>query len=325
MNPGGRVTGSDFRAPWWLKSTHLQTVFGTLFRRRPAIGLRRERVELADGDFLDLDWTPGAGGPVVLLLHGLEGSSDSPYARGMLETIHARGWRGVVMHFRGCSGVPNRLPRSYHSGDTGDVSEIVRRLKARDDVSTVAVVGYSLGGNVLLKWLGEQGPSAPIVAAVAVSVPYTLSLAADRLAMGLSRIYQRRLIVDLLAKLRHKFARGDSPVDLELAGGSRNFWEFDDRVTAPLHGFEDVHDYYTRSSSRQYLTGIRIPTLMLHAEDDPFMTPEVLPSQEELSPDIQLEVSTTGGHVGFVHGELPWRPRYWLEERIPDFLQTHLD
>jgi len=152
-----------------------------------------------------------------------------------------------------------------------------------------------------------------------------LSLAADRLAIGVSRIYQRRLIADLHAKLRRKFSRGDSPVDLELAGGSRNFWEFDDRVTAPLHGFEDVHDYYNRSSSRQYLAGIGIPTLMLHAEDDPFMTPEVLPSQEELSPDIQLEVSTTGGHVGFVHGELPWRPRYWLEERIPDFLQTHLD
>ena len=324
MNPGGRVTGSDFRAPWWLKSNHLQTVFGTLFRRRAAIGLRRERIELADGDFLDLDWTPGVNGPLVLLLHGLEGSSDSPYARGMLGAIHARGWRGVVMHFRGCSGVPNRLPRSYHSGDTGDLSEVVRRLEVRDDVSTIAIVGYSLGGNVLLKWLGEQGQNATIAAAVAVSVPYSLSLAADRLAMGFSRIYQRRLIADLRAKLRRKFSQDASPIDLDLADNSRDFWEFDDRVTAPLHGFENVHDYYNRSSSRQYLAGIRVPTLMLHAEDDPFMTPEVLPSRDELSADARLEVSTAGGHVGFVHGKLPWRPRYWLEERIPVFLNEHI-
>ena len=325
MSGRGQVTSSNFRAPWWLKSTHLQTMFGTVFRRRPVIGLRRERIELADGDFLDLDWTPGAHGPVVLLLHGLEGSSDSPYVRGMLETIHAHGWRGVVMHFRGCSGMPNRLARSYHSGDTGDLSEIVGRLEAREDVTQIAVVGYSLGGNVLLKWLGEQGPGAPIVAAVAVSVPYTLSLAADRLAMGVSRIYQRRLIADLRAKLGRKFSRGASPIDLDLAGSSRNFWEFDDRVTAPLHGFDDVHDYYNRSSSRQYLAGIRVPTLMLHAEDDPFMTPEVLPTRDELSADVQLEVSTAGGHVGFVHGKLPWRPRYWLEERIPKFLKSHID
>jgi predicted alpha/beta-fold hydrolase len=324
VNSGGRVIGSDFRAPWWLKSAHLQTMFGTFFRRRPAIDLRRERIELADGDFLDLDWTPGAHGPVVLVLHGLEGSSDSPYARGMLAAVHAHGWRGVLMHFRGCSGVPNRLPRSYHSGDTGDLAEVTRRLLTRQDVSTLAVVGYSLGGNVLLKWLGEQGPRAPVAAAAAVSVPYTLSLAAERLAKGLSRIYQRRLIADLRAKLQRKFSRGGSPIDLEFADTSRNFWEFDDRVTAPLHGFDGVHDYYTRSSSRQFLAGIRVPTLMLHAEDDPFMTPEVLPSRDELSPAVQLEVSAAGGHVGFVHGKLPWRPHYWLEERIPAFLGTHI-
>ena len=151
-----------------------------------------------------------------------------------------------------------------------------------------------------------------------------LSLAADRLARGLSRLYQHRLIGDLCAKLHRKFSEGTSPVDLRRADSSRDFWEFDDIVTAPLHGFEDVHDYYTRSSSRQYLRDIGIPTLILHAEDDPFMTPEVLPSREELSSSIRLEVSARGGHVGFVHGPLPWRPRYWLEERIPEFLETYL-
>ena len=324
MNAGGRLTSSDYRAPWWLKSAHLQTIFATLFRHRPALALRRERIELDDGDFLDLDWGPRAHGPVVLVLHGLEGSSDSPYASGMLEIAHAHGWRGVVMHFRGCSGEPNRLPRSYHSGDTGDLADVVRHLRASGDVPALAAVGYSLGGNVLLKWLGERGTGAPLAAAVAVSVPYTLSLTADRLTRGLSRIYQRRLIGDLCAKLRRKFADGASPIDLERAHGSRNFWEFDDRVTAPLHGFKDVHEYYSRSSSRQYLRDIGVPTLMLHAEDDPFTTPDGLPSRDELSPSIALEISARGGHVGFVHGSLPWRPRYWLEERIPAFLQSYL-
>ena len=268
---------------------------------------------------------PGdCSGPVVLVLHGLEGSSDSPYARGMLAAIHSHGWRGVIMHFRGCSGELNRLPRSYHSGDTDDLQTVVELLRARDD-EPAAAIGYSLGGNVLLKWLGEHGAGAPLEAAAAVSVPYTLALAANRLARGLSRIYQRRLIDDLRAKLHRKFADGTSPIDLDRADSSRDFWEFDDRVTAPLHGFRNVEDYYTRSSSRQYLRHIRIPTLMIHAEDDPFMTPEVLPTRDELSSSIRLEVSAHGGHVGFVHGPAPWRPRYWLEERIPAYLQKFLD
>ncbi len=325
MSAGGCLTSSDFRPPWWLRSAHLQTVYASLFRRGPALELRRERIELADGDFLDLDWTPGEQGPIVVILHGLEGCSDSPYARGMLGTAHAHGWRGVVMHFRGCSGEPNRLARSYHSGDTRDLADVVSILRAREEAPAMAAVGYSMGGNVLLKWLGERGADAPLVAAATVSVPYSLSLTADRLARGLSRVYQRRLISDLRGKLHRKFSGRTSPIDLDQADNSRNFWEFDDWVTAPLHGFKDVHDYYARSSSKQYLRDIGIPTLMLHAEDDPFMTPEVLPSPDELSRSTALEVSAHGGHVGFVHGSVPWRPRYWLEERIPAFLQTYLD
>jgi len=315
---------SSFRAPWWLKHAHLQTIFPTLFRRAPNVALRRERLELADGDFLDLDWTTGTAGPVVLLLHGLEGSSASPYARGMLRAVHARGWRGVLMHYRGCSGEANRLPRSYHSGDTADLAYVVEHIHARGDVPAMAVIGYSMGGNVLLKWLGEQGGKATVQAAAAVSVPFTLSQAADRLDRGLSRIYQRRLIGELRAKLDRKFTDEDCPIDLQRARASRNFWEFDDRVTAPLHGFEDVHDYYTRSSSRQYLAKISVPTLIVHARDDPFMTPRVLPAADDLSPHIVIEVSARGGHVGFVYGMLPWRPRYWLEERIPAFLDRYI-
>jgi len=300
-------------------------MYAPLFRRGPALSLTRERIELDDGDFLDLDWTSGESTRVVLVLHGLEGSSRSPYARGMLAAIHRRGWRGAVMHFRGCSGEPNRLPRTYHSGDTGDLAAVITRLRARPGVSALAAVGYSMGGNVLLKWLGERGAAAPLDAAVAVSVPYTLSRAADRLTRGLSRLYQGHLIAALRTKLHRKFASHASPIDLQHADASRDFWEFDDRVTAPLHGFADVHDYYTRSSSRQYLRDIRVPTLLLHAEDDPFMTPDVLPCADELSASTRLEVSAGGGHVGFIHGSLPWRPRYWLEERIPAFLEAYLE
>jgi uncharacterized protein len=324
VNAAGCSQSSQFRAPWWLRFPHLQTVFAPLFRRGPAVALRRQRLELDDGDFLDLDWGPGNRGPLVLLLHGLEGSSHSPYARGMLGALHARGWRGVVMHFRGCSGEPNRLARSYHSGDTADLSRVLDHIHANADASALAIVGYSLGGNVLLKWLGERGAGAGVDAAAAVSVPFVLSLAADRLAHGVSRVYQRRLIGELQSKLDRKFAHRDCPIDLRGARASRTFWDFDDRVTAPLHGFEDVHDYYTRSSSRQYVPRIRVPTLILHARDDPFMTPDVLPSRDELPAAVKLEVSARGGHVGFVHGSRPWRPRYWLEERIPAFLNDHL-
>ena len=324
MIAGARLASSDFRAPWWLRSAHLQTSFATLFRRGPRVSLERERIELEDGDFVDLDWTRGGRAPVVLILHGLEGSSASPYARGMLAAAEARGWRAAVMHFRGCSGEPNRLPRTYHSGETGDLQAVVDALRARGQLPA-AIIGYSLGGNVLLKWLGEIGADSPLAAAATVSVPYTLASAAERLACGLSRIYQRRLIRELRAKVERKFAGGTCPVDLGAARASRTFFEFDDCVTAPLHGFDGVDDYYTRSSSRQYLHRIRTPTLMIHAEDDPFMTPRALPAPEELSPSVRFEVSARGGHVGFVYGALPWRPRYWLEERIPAFLESHFD
>jgi predicted alpha/beta-fold hydrolase len=320
----GQHTRSTFRAPWWLPSAHLQTLWAPLLRRGPHLSLRRERIELPDGDFLDLDWTRGESGPIVLIVHGLEGSSASPYARGLLAAVERNAWRGVVMHFRGCSGEPNRLDRTYHSGDTGDVAHVAALLRERAAGAPVAAVGYSMGGNVLLKWLGEQGEPTPLAAAVAVCVPFTLAVAAQRLDRGFSRFYQWRLIGDLRRKLRRKYSRRPSPVDLHRVSRCRNFWEFDDQVTAPLHGFRDVHDYYARSSSRQYLHGIETPTLIIHAGDDPFMTPALIPQPHELSPSTELELSPQGGHVGFIQGPWPWRSRYWLEHRIPEFLRTRL-
>lgn len=320
----GQCAPSGFRPAWWLSSAHLQTVWQTLFRRRPAIPLRRERLELPDGDFVDLAWTARDTGPVAVVLHGLEGSVESPYASGTLNALARHGWRGVLMHFRGCSGEPNRLDRGYHSGDTADLEHLVTLLRAREPRTPLAAVGYSLGGNVLLKWLGERGARAPLCAAVAVSVPFVLGRVADRLDHGLSRLYQWWLLNSMRAGLRRKFARRPAPIDLGAMRRWRTFRSFDDHVTAPLHGFTDAEDYYRRSSSRPFLRSIRVPTLIVHARDDPFMDPDVIPDPEELSPTTTLELSEGGGHVGFVTGANPWKPRYWLDERIPAFLAPHV-
>lgn len=317
---------ADFRPAWWLPGPHLQTVWPTLCRCRPRLSLRRERLELPDGDFLDLDWTPGDDGPIVIILHGLEGSSDSGYARGLLAAITARGWQGGVLHFRGCSGEPNRLRNSYCAGTTHDVAYVVDGLRQREPDRPMACVGYSIGGNVLLKWLGETGAVAPLQAAVAVSVPFLLESAASRMQQGFSRLYQHYLLRNLRASYRRKFRQlADPPVPLREAGKLRDFYGYDDKITAPLHGYAGVYDYYDRASCRQYLAGIATPTLILHAVDDPFMWPSATPIASELSAAIQLELSPQGGHVGFVAGSAPWQTRYWLEERIPEFLADHLN
>lgn len=314
---------AGFEPAWWCRGPHAQTLWPHLVRRRPQIALRRERLELPDGDFLDLDWTRNDTGPIVVILHGLEGSSRSQYARGLLARVEAKGWRGVVVHFRGCSGEPNRLARGYHSGETGDLAWVIQQLQRREPATRMAAVGYSLGGNVLLKWLGEQGAQASLQAAVAVSVPFVLQEAADRFTRGFSRLYQWALLRSLKRNYRRKFARIASPLAVDPVRLYR-FWDFDHYVTAPLHGFDSARHYYATASCRRYLRDIRVPTLLVHALDDPFMSPRVVPETSELSPQIDFELYPHGGHVGFVYGSSPWRARYWLEERIPLFLQNHL-
>jgi hypothetical protein len=229
----------------------------------------------------------------------------------------------VLLHFRGCSGEPNRLPRSYHSGETGDLRAVIAMLRRREPAVPLAAVGYSLGGNALLKWLGESG-SRDLACAVAVSVPFDLARAADRLERGLSRLYQWWFLRSLRASVLGKVRLGRLPATLSAVGELRTLRAFDDAVTAPLHGFTDAADYYGRSSSRQYLGGIAVPTLVLHARDDPFLSADAIPEPSELSACTRLELSAHGGHVGFVAGLLPWHARYWLEERIPAFLRAHL-
>ena len=316
---------APFKPAWWCRNPHLQTILPNRLRRRPAVAFQRERIELPDGDFVDIDWTPNTGGPIVLLLHGLQGSSESRYARSLARSFQRAGWRAAVIHFRGCSGEPNRLPRSYHSGETGDIAQVAQLLRAREPQTPLAAVGVSLGGNVLLKWLGESAGSAPLAAAVAISVPFLLNRAADRLETGFARLYQWELLYSLRRALEVK----RRAVDLPLAPGAfarlKRMRDFDDHVTAPLHGFRDAAHYYAESSSRQYLRYIAVPTLLIQARDDPFMTPDVIPEAAELSAHVTLDVQLHGGHVGFVAGAWPWRPRYWLEERVPEFLRTYLD
>jgi len=317
--PHGRVlTPPDYTPAWWLPDGHAQTLWAALCRRVPEIETRPERVELPDGDFVDLAHVGPVGAPAVLVLHGLEGDVHSPYARALLAAIAAAGWHGVLMHFRGCSGVTNRLARNYHSGDTGDLAFVAARLACT--APALAAVGYSLGGNVLLKYLGERAADAVFTAAAAVSVPFDLSIAADTLNRGFSRLYQWRLVTSLKDKARRKFARMPAPLDLHDLDRWRDFRTFDDRVTAPLHGFKDAADYYARSSCRPWLRQIATRTLIVHALDDPFLDPGGIPAARELAPAVDLELVARGGHVGFVTAARG-RPD-WLERHLVAFLAT---
>ena len=320
----GQIVASRFEPAWWLPGGNLQTLWPFFFRRQPQLKLSRERLELPDGDFVDLCLTANAGAPVVAVFHGLEGSINSHYVKPLLAAVEQRGWHGVFMHFRGCSGEHNRLPRSYHSGDTADIGFLIERLHKRFPGIPIAVAGYSLGGNALLKYLGEANRSNMVHAAIAVSVPYVLAEGAKRLRKGFSRIYQRRLLDLLKQKITAKFRSGDCPVELAGVAEMNDFFSFDDAVTAPLHGFTGADDYYTRSSSRQFLESVNVPTLLLHARDDPFMTEAVLPSAAELSESVQLELADRGGHIGFVSGRTPGRAVYWLEQRMINFFDEYL-
>jgi uncharacterized protein len=313
-----------FKPAWWLTGSHFQTIWPVVSRRKIALSIREERIELPDGDFLDLNWIGDNNDQIVLVLHGLGGSIESPYANGIMNAILAAGWQGVFMHFRGCSHECNRLARSYHSGETADLDFIIKEIVRRTPKAKIAVIGYSLGGNVLLKWLGETGSTAPITCAVAVSVPFELNKAADRMNLGFSQIYQWWLLRQLKSELSRKFKRIPSPININNLKKLRTFWEFDDQVTAPLHGFKGVNDYYHRSSSRQYLKNIHIPTLVIHSLDDPFISPNAIPNIDEISEKITLEVSKSGGHVGFISGIVPGRAKYWLEDRIPAYLIKHI-
>jgi predicted alpha/beta-fold hydrolase len=288
--------------------------------------LRRERVTTPDGDFVDLDWLDGgAGTPLLLVLHGLEGSAHSHYVRGLLRGAADRGWRGVALNFRSCSGELNRVPRFYHSGETGDLAAVVNLIVAREPEVRLGAVGTSLGGNVLLKWLGEEGDRIPrqLRAAVAVSVPFDLTVCARRLDRGLHRlIYTSNFMRTMRRKVRDKARRYPGFVDVGAVRRARTFAEYDRAVTAPLHGFADERDYWRRASCRAFLSGIRRPALLISALDDPIVPAAALPDPAQLPPHVRAEFVGAGGHAAFLQGRWPWAVRSWAEERALDFLHS---
>ena len=326
-----RLIDSDFEPAWWLRNRHAQTIYPALpWSGCPQLELRTEVLELPDGDATTVDWMtggpePDSGTPILIILHGLEGSANSTYARLLLQAATDNGWRAAVLHFRDCGDYRNRLPRRYHAGETNDIRYFLEKLRTAGHEGPMMAVGFSLGGNVLLKYLGENGANTPLDAAAAVCVPLNLHNSAKALTSGFSKVYQSILLKRMKNAVRRKFDRHTAAFDWHRAMAARTFAEFDDAVTAPLHGFRGKDEYYDRCSSVTYLKGICRPTLIINALDDPFMTPSIIPLASQLSEDVHFEVSRHGGHVGFISGGRPWRPSYFLPGRIIDFLDDHIE
>jgi len=312
-----------YAAPTWLPGGHLQTIFPATCIARPRVAYRRERWDTPDGDFIDVDFVDGRPGrPFIVLFHGLEGSSDSHYARALMAHLASIGWSGAVPHFRGCSGELNRAPRFYHSGDAQEVDWIVRRLREQRKALPPAkfyAAGVSLGGNALLRWLGESQHQAEIVdAACAVSAPLDLAGGGAALSRGFNRVYTRMFLQTLKPKCLHKLRQYPGLFDRDAMLGARSLYEFDNVVTAPLHGYRDTDDYWDRASARHVLPDITVPTLVLNAKNDPFLPAQHLP--ESASPQVTLDYPEHGGHVGFAFGG-PAGGLGWLPARLLGFLE----
>jgi predicted alpha/beta-fold hydrolase len=320
-----------FRPAWWLPDPHSHTLWPKLVRRAPVVRTRTERIETPDGDFLDLIRVEApADRPRVLLLHGLEGSGRSMYALGLLREAARRGWGADLLIFRGCSGEPNRTRRFYHSGETTDFDFVVRRVRSEFPAAPLAAAGVSLGGNVLLKWLGEQGSlaRADVAAAAAVSVPFDLARSARHIHEGFARVYERHFMRTLREKALEKLGRYPGFATADAVRTLDSIWAFDDVVTAPVHGFRDAADYYQQSSSIHFLAHIAVPTLLLSAVDDPFLPPAVLDDVTRIARNnasLDVEFPEHGGHAAFVTGWNPFRPVYYAERRVMAFIAQRLD
>lgn len=317
-----------FRPAPALGNPHVQTILGKLLRPELAVPVRRERIETPDGDFLDLDLATGAaaGAPPVVVLHGLEGATTRRYVRTTFRHLLDAGLAPIGLNFRGCSGEPNRTARAYHSGETEDIGHVLELLAERFG-RPAGVVGYSLGGNVTLKLLGERGEGVRdrVAAAAAVSVPFDLAAGSDRISSGpMGRVYTTYFMRSLLRKVALKEELLRDACDLDAVRRARTLRQFDEAATAPLHGFADAEDYYARSSSAGFIDGIRVPTLILHSKDDPFLPPERIPTRAMAgNPWVTAVVTDRGGHVGFIEGSV-LRPRFWAEEQVAAWLAARL-
>jgi uncharacterized protein len=311
---------SSFQPAAILKNPHLQTIWAAKIRRLSKFNCTFEHIELPDGDFLELAWSPSNHRGTVLLLHGLEGGIESKYIQGQMKLLDQKGYQSVLLHFRGCGKTPNRLDRSYHAGDTCDLSYISALLRERLGKNLSAIVGFSLGANVLLKWLGESNRSDIINKAIAVSPPFDLASSADHLDTGLSKLYQYHLVENMKKKYRQKFINRGDKISDKLLKTLTSFRKFDNFITGPLHGFDNAEEYYQKSSCRQFLKNIQTPTLIVHSEDDPFLPATSIPKPHELGPKTEMELSKNGGHIGFIKKEKNGMLGYWLESRIHSYI-----
>ncbi len=322
-------TAQRFAPAWWLPGAHAQTLAGKFLRPAPDGMLENERIETPDGDFLDITWMPETdpAQPLVLVLHGLEGHTRKGYMVQTYLALADRGIRAVGLNFRGCSGEMNRKPRFYHSGETEDIGFVFDLLRERFPARPLMAIGFSLGGNILLKYLGERGAknTATFSAAVAISVPYDLSAGAEALERrGMARIYAGYFLRSLLAKVRSKREILANILDLETVLASTTIRDFDEAATSKLHGFAGAEDYYRKSSSNRFIQAVRVPTLLLHARNDPFLPSSAVPlSAIEANPSLTLALTDGGGHVGFLEGGPPWNPASWVEKQSASFLAHH--
>jgi hypothetical protein len=317
---------SKFKPAWWLPGPHLPTIWGKMARRRAPAHDRIERLATPDGDHVTLVrmGTITAGVPHLLILHGLEANTGAKYAHGMLAEARKAGWSGDLLMFRSCDGELNSARRFYHSGETTDLDFVVRSLIERNPEIRLVMCGVSLGGNVLLKWLGERGKTLPaqVKRTAAVSVPFDLEAGARLMERGFARIYTRHFLSTLVAKAIKKRERYPDLCDVTRLRAARTFFEFDDVLTGPLHGFAGAHDYYRKSSSIQFLDEVRVPTLLMSAWNDPFLPQDVLAAVRNIARRNQylfVEFPLTGGHVGWVAGQ-PWAQRYYMESRVVEWL-----
>jgi predicted alpha/beta-fold hydrolase len=320
-----------FEPAWWLRNPHAQTMWGKFARRPAKLRMRPECLTTPDGDNIELHHLAGASddAPRVLLLHGLEGSPRSHYVTGFFAEARRRGWGATLMMFRGCGAAPNLARRFYHSGETTDVSWVFDTLSRRSPRAPWLLAAVSLGGNVLLKWLGEIDDRPPqIAAASAVSVPFDLEAGARHISRGFARVYDRNFVRSLRRKAAAKLARYPDLFDDRKLERVRTIYEFDDAVTAPVHGFADARDYYARSSAIGFLDRVRVPTLLLSSFDDPFLPGTVLQRVRHVAtgnPALTLAFTARGGHVGFISGRFPWRPVYYAERRVFGFFERALE
>jgi predicted alpha/beta-fold hydrolase len=320
-----------FQPSFLLKNRHIQTLYASFFRKEIPLNYHIEEFTLSDGDFLDIYYTkellPQDTQAIAVIFHGLAGSYKSPYVQGLSWELQKHGIAPVVMHYRSTSGRDNRFPQTYHSGKTDDALEFLHNIKKHYPDKKLFCVGYSLGANMLLKLLGELKEKSFIDAAAAVSAPMDLALCADVMNRGFARIYQEHLLKELRSSLEKKYEKHDMQkligIKKEDIKKLKSFWEFDEVYTAKINGFASAKDYYEKCSAKNFVDKIATPTLLLHAKDDPFMSPAVIPTQEEVSSSVEREVYEHGGHVGFISGKLT-QPLYWLDKRITEYLLNSL-